>query len=204
MRGRQLSLLAGIITAIAQTAWAQNTPTKVGIINIQGAIVNTKDGQKAIKELEARFAPKKQEIEKKQEKIRELQAQLQKGSSVLSEEQKRKLMNEIDQHTKEYNRNVEDASQELEQEQGKIFQELSQKMMAVIDKHAKEKGFAVILDVSSQQTPVLYAANEVDITRDIIELYDKQSAAASAPAPATKPAPPQASPKPATPAPKKQ
>jgi len=57
----------------------------------------------------------------------------------------------------------------------------------------------VILDTSSQQTPVIYAANQIDVTQDIIHLYDQaypvKASATSAPAP--KPAP---KPAPATPA----
>jgi len=57
--------------------------------------------------------------------------------------------------------------------------------VAVLEKYGKENGYAVILDVSSPQTPVMYAANGTDITQDIIALYDKNStstAASSAPA----------------------
>ena len=44
-------------------------PTKVAIIHIQNAILQTKDGQKAASELQAKFAPKKAELEKKQADI---------------------------------------------------------------------------------------------------------------------------------------
>lgn len=166
----------------AQFLGIAGAQSKVGIININAAIANTKDGQKALQALEVNFAPRKKELEKKQETIKSMQAQLQKAT-VLSEEQKRKLMGDIDVQTKSYNRDLEDASQELEQEQQKIFQELGGKMMSVIDKYSKDKGYTLILDVSSQQTPVLYAANEVDITKDIIESYDKAAPAAGAATP---------------------
>ena len=185
----RLQWLATIMIAQLIGAGSVLAQSKVGIININAAIANTKDGQKSIQELETRFAPRKKDLEKKQQAISALQAQLQKGGTVLGDDQKRKLMADIDTQTKSYNRDLEDASQELEQEQQKIFQELGGKMMSVIDKYAKEKSYTLILDVSSQQTPVLYAANEVDITKDIIEAYDKSSGApAPAPAPA-KPAP---------------
>jgi len=193
-----LPLLATQMVGIA----AAQAPTKIGIISVQQALVATKDGQRAVQELEQQFAPKRKELEKKQQAVQQMQAQLQKGSAVLSEDQRRKLMGDIDQQTKAFNRDQEDYSAELEQAQGRILQELGQKMMAVLDKYAKEKGFAIILDVSNQQTPVLYAANEVDVTKDIIELYDKNAGTA---APAAKPAPAAPAPAaPAAPAPKKK
>jgi outer membrane protein len=49
----------------------------------------------------------------------------------------------------------------------------------------------VVLDVSNPQTPVLWAASAVDITNDIVKLYDQAypgTAAAPAAKPAAKPA----------------
>ena len=188
-----IALAAGVLVQ-AQTAPA---PTKVGIIHIQNAIVSTKDGQKAAADLTAKFAPKKSDLEKKQSNIAQLQDQLRKGSNTMSDDAKEKLMREIDQSTKALNRESEDANAELDQAQNKIMQELGQRIMAVIVKYARDNGYAVILDVSSQQTPVLYAADGIDITQDIIALYDKNAPSATpsastgttqAPAAATKPA----------------
>jgi Skp family chaperone for outer membrane proteins len=47
-------------------ARAQQPPPKVGVISIQGAIVGTKDGQKASQELDTKFVPKKKEFDSRQ------------------------------------------------------------------------------------------------------------------------------------------
>jgi outer membrane protein len=184
-----------------QTSPSATPPTRVGIIAFQNAIVSTKDGQKAAAELTAKFGPKKGELEKKQSAIAQLQEQLRKGTNTMSEEAKQKLMREIDQTTKSLNRETEDAQAELDQEQNRIMQELGQRIQAVMDKYARDNGYAVILDVSSQQTPVLYAASGIDITQDIIAMYDKNAPpAASSPKPAAPP--PAAAAKPAAVPPK--
>jgi len=206
-------LLAFATIAAAQApasnpaANASNPATnKVGVIQIQGAIVNTKDGQKAVADLETRMAPRKRDLEKKQNEIRDLQEKLQKGGNAMAEDAKQDLARTIDQKGKNYKRDVEDAQAEFEQEQRKLLGDLGQKMMRIIDTYAQTNGFSVILDVSNPNTPVLYASNTVDITKEIVDLYDKSAPAPAAPA-APKPAAP-AAPKPAAPAaapaPKKQ
>ncbi|MGH9629181.1 MAG: OmpH family outer membrane protein [Bryobacteraceae bacterium] len=176
-------LLPALMLSIASVAGAQTTaPSKVGIIHIQKAIVESKDGQKAVAELEARAAPKKKEIEQKQAEINALREQLNKMSSVGSEDARQKLMRDIDQSTKEFNRSVEDAQAELDVEQNKIMNEIGGKMLAVLDKYARDNGYAVILDVSGQQSPVLFAANGIDVTQEVVKLYD-QNSASGAPAP---------------------
>jgi len=173
------------------TGVAQTGGTKVGIINIQDAIIRTEEGQKTAKSLQEKYAPRQTALEKQKRELEELQAQLNKGRNTMSEDARNSLIRQIDQKNKALTRDNEDASAEFQQEEGKLINAIGQKMMAVIDKYAKEKGYAIILDISSPQSPVLYAVNTVDITADIVGLYDKGQGggapAASAPGPAAAP-----------------
>lgn len=206
---RQLLAAPPVALLAASLAFGQATPTKVGTINIQSALIGTQEGQKAAKSLDEKSAPKRQALEKKQAEVTALQESLRKQSNTASEEVKAKLMREIDQKTKAFNRDMEDAQAELDQEQQRILQELSGKMMAVIDKYARDNGYAVVLDVSQQNSPVLYFSNTIDVTQEIIKMYDQNNAvsggvttsggAASPP----KPTPAAPSPADAKPAPKK-
>jgi len=188
--------LPAVLAGASLTISAQ--PSKIAVINLQQAIISTKDGQKAAKDLEAKFMPKRQEIEKRQAEIAALQNQLRASSNTASEDAKNKLMRDIDAKQKSLQRDGEDASAELDQEQQKLFQEVGGKLMAVLDKFASDNGYALVIDVSAQSSPVLYASQAVEITRQVIDLYDK-NAPAMAPAPPTAGAP--ASAKPTTSAP---
>jgi outer membrane protein len=185
-------------------SYTVSTANKVGIIHIQKAIVETKDGQKAAADLQAKFEPKRKELEGLKQQIDGLQAQLRNGSNTMSDEAKSKLIRNIDENTKSLNRKQEDAQAELDQEQQRILNDLGGKLMVVIQKYAQDHGYTLILDVSNPQGPVLYAANGIDITKDIIDLYDKnapskptastpaaskQADAPASSAPAKKPAP---------------
>ncbi len=176
-------------------------PSKIGVIDIQTAIIQTKDGQKAAADLKTKFTPKQAELEKKQQEIAALQDQIRKGQNTMSEENRQKIAREIDQKTTSLKRDTEDANADLEQEQQRIMGELGGKVVSVLNKFASENGYALILDVSGQQTPVMFASNTIEVTRDIIALYDKTASFA---APSTsKPlmTPPPAAPKPTTPKP---
>lgn len=202
MKHRILALPCVALFWAASLAAAQ-TPTKVGVIQIQTALVSTKDGQKAVQELESRMAPKQREMERKRTELQELQDKLQKGGNAMAQAAKDDLARTIDQKTKSYNRDMEDARAELETEQRKLLEELSGKMQVTIDKFALANGYAVILDVSNQNGNVLYVASGVDITKDIIDLYDKTNPTApGSSTPTTKPA--AAAPKPPAPAPVKK
>jgi outer membrane protein len=163
------------LLCLAFGAYAQQAPAKVGVISVQGAIVGTKDGQKASQELDAKFSPKKKEFDTRQSEIAQMQDQYNKGGSVMSEDKRNQLARDIDEKKKRLERDMQDAQEELQGEQQRLLQSLGQRMMAVIEKYAKDNNFTMILDVSSPNTPVLYASSGIDITQDIISLYDKSS-----------------------------
>lgn len=194
------------VLAYGQTA---ATPTKVGTIHIQNAIAQTKDGQKARTDLEAKFGPRQKEVDQKQQELQQMETQYRNTGNTMSEDARQKLMRDIDLRRKQLQRDMDDAQAELQQDQDRILQELGAKMMSVIDRYAADRGFALILDVSTQPSPVLFASNTIDITSDVVALYDKAQtgapaagpAASSAVAPPRPPAPRAPAPKPAAPKP---
>ena len=197
-------MLPALALVGAMPSPAQNNG-KVAVINVQSAIISTKDGQKAAADIQARFNPKKAEFEKRQNDIGQLQDQLNRGQNTLSEQARQDLARQIDQKTKSLKYDTEDAEAELNQEEQKITGELFNRIRAVVDKYAKDNGYVLVLDDSGQQQTLVYASSAIDITRDIIEIYDKNSpgpvssgAAQPARAPAGLPA--AAAPKPAGPA----
>jgi len=190
------------VLALAVTLTAQAQQGKFAIINIQGAIISTKDGQKAAAELQQKMAPKKKELEQKQNDINAMQDQLNKGQNTLSDTAKNDLYKNIESKKKSLQREMEDAQADLEADQQKLLSQLGQKILAVIERYSRDNGFTMVIDVGSQNTPVIYASPSIDITKEIIELYDKSTASTSAPAPAPttsapKPAATPAAPKPA-------
>jgi outer membrane protein len=195
-------VFAGLVLALGAGVNAQTPatpPGKVAIIYFQGAIVGSKDGQKASAELESKAGPKKKELELKQGEVNALQDQFNKGQNTLSEAAKNELYRNIEAKKKSLQRDYDDTKEEFDAEQQKLIQQIAQKMTAVIERYSRDHGYYLVVDVSSPQSPVLYASPTVDITKDIIELYDQAAPAMSNPTPA-KPTSSQPSAKPATPA----
>ncbi len=193
---KNAAVLTALIVGLAVSSFAQaptapaatTTPTRIGIVNMMQAIQQSKEGQKAIDALTTKMAPKRDAIEKMQADIQSKRDQLSKGAATLSADAKTKLNNDIDSLTKTANRNIEDFQAEANDEENKITQELGAKMLDIATAYVSGNGYAVLLDVSNQNTPVLWAASGVDITNQVIALYDaKYPVAATSAAPAAAP-----------------
>lgn len=183
----------------AQGGGSAPAAMRVGVINIQAAIAGTAEGKQAAAELQSQFAPRTTELQNMQKQGQDIQQRLQNGQSTLSDEEKNRLQRQLDQLSRGLQRKQQEFQEDTQDAQQDVVNRIGRKMIEVLDKYSKENNYSVILDESSQQTPVIYAANQVDVTQDIIRLYDQaypvkggatsSSAAPTTPRPAPRPAP---------------
>lgn len=173
------TVLAGLATLLAAPAlWAQAgsatsaAPSKIAVINLQVAIVSTAEGKQASQELEAQFAPRKTELQNLQKQIEDIQRRAQAGTNTLSNDEKANLQQQYATLSRRYQRESQDLTDDGNDAQQSAVNKIGQKMMNVLDKFAKSNGYSVVIDESAQNTPVVYAADQVDITQQIVKLYD--------------------------------
>ena len=190
--------LAAVCLIGTGAAWAQSAPAAgaagasklVGIINLRGAIGSTAEGKQASAELQSQFAPRSAEIDNLTKQINDLQQKLQANQGKLSQEEEARLTAEGQKLTQRLDRRRTDFQEDAGAAQQEVLERIGRKMVDVLDKYARENGFSVVLDTSGQNSPILYASNQIDVTQEIVRLYDQAypvKAGAGAP-PTAKPA----------------
>jgi outer membrane protein len=147
-------------------------PTKVAIINIQAAIANTNEGQRDLDALQKKFEPKQMELKSLNDEVDGLKKKLAAQEGKVNDDEKNKQAQTIAAKEKTLQRDLEDAQNDYQSQSNEIAQRIGTKLMQSLDSYAKQNGFAVVLDVSSQSSSVLWAATSVDITKPVIEAYN--------------------------------
>jgi Skp family chaperone for outer membrane proteins len=164
-------------TSAPRKATQSPAPIKIGVVQVAQALAATNDGKKAIAAMNAEFDSRKEDLARRKSAIADLQLRLNIASN-LSAAERDDLTRRIDQQTREQNRLVEDMQAQVGQEEQKIFEKLGEKLIQVVRQYAPANGFTLVVNARS---PLIYFENTVDITKDVVALYDK-----TAPAPATK------------------
>jgi len=182
------------------------TGTKVGAINIEGAIFGSNEGRRDVETLQKKFEPKNTELKNQNDELEGLKKQLSTQQDKLNEEALANLKKQIETKQKTFDRSVQDAQEEFGNGQQEIAQRILQKMAPMIVKYAQENGFGMIIDTSKPwpQSPVLLAGESVDITKPVVDAYNAQSgvpapAAGTGAAKPAAPRPTSTTPKPAAP-----
>jgi outer membrane protein len=146
---------------------------KVGVIDVQVAITSTSEGKQAAAELQSQFAPRQTELTNMQKQMEDIQTRMRTGQTTLSDDEKARLAREGDQLQRSYQRKSQDAQDDFNEAQREIVDRIGRKMIDVLSKYSRDNGYSVILDRSGQSSPVIFAANSIDVTQEIIRLYDQ-------------------------------
>jgi outer membrane protein len=158
---------------------------RVAILNVRQAIISSAEGKQASAELQSQFAARQSELENLRKQLQDLQSRLQ-TDRVLSDQERTRLSREFGQLQRLFQRRQEDFQEDLNLAENEVVERIGSKMMEVIDRYARENNLAVVLDVSGQGG-VVYADPSVDITQDIIRLYDQAHPVSATPRPAQQP-----------------
>lgn len=188
---------AALASAQATAAPGSAATGKVGVISIRQAIASTAEGKQAGAELQSQFAPRQNELETLNKQIADLRQRLDAGGAKLSQEETARLTRQGEIYTRQLQRKQDEYQEDVNAAQGEVFDRIGRKMVDVLDRYARENGYVVILDSSAQNNPILFASTNIDVTQDIVRLYDqaypvKPGAAPARPAATPKPTPPPA------------
>lgn len=187
----------------AALSWAQASAPgagKIGVINMQAAIGNTGEGKKAFGELEKKYEPRKQELQRQQQEIQALTDQLQKQGNTLSDDEQRRLSRELEEKKKLFNRATEDADSDYRGEYQEVIGRIGQKMVALVREYAQQNGYSLVLEAGPQM-PIYYVSPQVDLTEETIKRYDAAHPVESGSGPAPASPAPRSPRSPATPKP---
>lgn len=159
----------------------QAIEAKVALIAFEQAVFSTNEGQVAVQTVQKKYEPKKSQIDQLSNEIDTLRKQAQGAPASTTEEERARRQRDIDAKEKQLNRDAEDAQNAYNADLQEAYGKVAQKFSSVMKSYCQQNGFTLLLDVSSQTSPVMWAVQQTDITQAAIDAYNKQSGVAAPP-----------------------
>jgi len=141
---------------------------KIGVINPQKIMDNTKKGLAIQDKLEKFQKQKQQQLQTMQEEIKKLEKDL--LSPALNNEAREKKNIEAQEKQKAFKRFYEDAQNEFQRESQKELMTLEKDLMPLVDNLGRQKGFTIIFDIT--RPGIVYFYQTIDITDEVIKMVD--------------------------------
>jgi outer membrane protein len=173
----------------AADAAAPSGPSKIAVVAFQVAVAQTNEGQRNFADLQKKYDPKRQQLKSQSDEIDTLTKQLQAQGTNLSDSERAARAGAIDTKKKQLDREFQDTQSDFQQEMQQVYNNLASKVYDVMQSYAEKEGFTLVLDVSQQQSPVLFATETTNITKQVIDAYNTKSGVPAPPPSATTTAP---------------
>ncbi|HEY6722831.1 MAG TPA: OmpH family outer membrane protein [Polyangiaceae bacterium] len=189
----------GSVVAVCLALGSVSTPvaaessTKVAVVDTQRAIMETEDGLRMQATLKKLFDSRQRELDKKQVDLQKERDDIEKQRGVLSQEALTKRVEKWQREMMQLQTVFVEYNKEMQKKQNELTQPIFQRAMGLIRRLATQKGLDLIVD--KQAVP--YVRSDLDLTDQLITLYNSGAtpgAEGAAPAPAA------AAPAPAAPA----
>jgi Skp family chaperone for outer membrane proteins len=181
----------------------QAIPAKIALVAFEQAVFATNEGQKAVQDIQAKYKPKKDQIDTVSHEVDSLKKQLQGAPATLTDADRAAKMKEIDAKEKRLNHDAEDAQTAYNTDLQEAYGKVAAKVSVALKKYVSDNGYTLLLDVSSQQSNVMWANQSTDVTQAVVTAYNTSSGvAAPVPSAPSASAPGAAHPRPSTTAPK--
>lgn len=163
------SFLVGFLL-FAQTSPSYGKDLRVGFVDIQKAVSNTKEWKKEFISFKTTFKREQESISKKEDQLKKKILDLNKQSMILNAELKKKKEEDVLKKKREFERYVQDKNEEFAKKEKEITNKILKKMIEVIKKIGKEKKFTMVLE----KKVGIYFDRSIDLTNLATATYDKK------------------------------
>ena len=155
---RACAALAFLLAATAQAA-----ELRIGFIDAERINRESAPAEAATKRLEKEFAPRAQELQRREAQIKALQAQLEKDAMTMGESDRRTREQELSRQTLDFQRLQRSYTEDLNLRRNQELQTLFERANRVIKQIAEAEKFDLILQEAVYRSPRL------DITERVLK-----------------------------------
>jgi outer membrane protein len=175
--GLALAALVALVAPVAGLAQDGN----IGIVDAGRVFQESQVGLDLLEHLKQLREQKQAEGAAMQTEAKELQDRITQSRLALSPEKLEELQKELEEKVIELQRFDDDARREIDKASNEAMGAFNEQIMPVISEIGKQRGFTVIFN--KFEAGLLFADEQVDITDEVIALFDQQNAPAPGEAP---------------------
>lgn len=173
-RIRVISLIGAMALWLAMVSSALSDEIfKVGVMNQQVVIEQSKAGKRAMEELKAYSMTRQKIINADDQELKDLQQAIQDGK--LTDSAKQEKQGQFQAKLEAYQRRLADFNREIQQKQREMVVEYSKKVQAAAQTVGEKNGCVAVIDKGSEAAIkiVLYHQPALDLTDQVVKEFDR-------------------------------
>jgi outer membrane protein len=170
-------LVSIAMTAMAVPMFAQSTPARIAVVDVQRVLATSTAGKQAYEKLKKLQEDRIAKAQKLDEEIKALDNDINTKKLSLSEDKLTDMAKQLADKRITMQRYAQDADREVGEARDRTLADLETKIKPVIDSIGKEMGLAAIFN--KFESGLVYASEAIDITDSVIKRFDGATPAAA-------------------------
>jgi len=154
---------AALLLAFAAVVAAEAADTKIGYVDVERIRRESAPAERASKQLEKEFAPRAQELQRREALIKTLQGQLEKDAMTMGESERRSKEQELSRMSVDFQRLQREYREDLNLRRNQELATLFERADRVIKQIADAEKFDLILQEAVFRSP------RIDITDRVLK-----------------------------------
>lgn len=155
------------------TTGAAAAEIKLGVVDLQRALNESKAGRRAKEQFKVEFERLQESLKSEKDDLDRLKNELEKKSLVLKEDQRQSLADEFERKRRGLRRKLEDSDADLRKKDSELTGKILRRLAVVIQEIGARDAYTVILENSASS--VLYGAESIDLTAEVIKTFDAKN-----------------------------
>ncbi len=168
---RVLLLVLGLLLLTPVVSYSQ--ANKIGVIDLQMVIANSKAGKAAKSAFEAEFKQKQQIIESKNAQLEALKNEFIQSGPVMNETTRKQKAEQIDRLDKDLQRSRADFRDELQKRDYELLEKILKDLDGILQSIGASDGYTIIIEKT--EGGVIFSLPSIDITQKVIQAYDAKN-----------------------------
>ncbi len=181
MKRNRLSAIFLAVAAFFMVTASSAEGTKVGAVDLQGALLQTSDGMSAQATMKRYMDRSQSDLDRRQKSLKSEEESLRRQMQFLSRAAFQKRYEHYQQRMVKAQTKYIEYNKRLQKKQAEFMQPMMKKMFGVVRRAATRRGFDIVID--RQAAP--YVRADLDLTDLVVQMYNGGGGGdADAPAPA--------------------
>jgi len=152
-----------VVLAAFVAMGAEAADMKIGFVDVERISRESAPAERASKQLEKEFAPRRQELQRREARIKELQGQLEREAMTMTESDRRAKEQELARTNVEFQRMQREFREDLTIRRNQEIQGLMERANRVIRKIAEAGKFDLVIQDAVYRDP------RIDITDQVLK-----------------------------------
>ncbi len=160
-------LVAGLL--VPGAAFAQEGG--VGYVDIQRAIREVDDGQRAMQQLTAQLEERQQTLDRTETELRDLTSSLESEIEGMEESARAQALQDYQQRVAQYQEMYTSNQRALLEMEAEATSEIVERMVRIVATIAEEQGLSMVFE--KQRSALVWANTSLDLTDELIRRYEE-------------------------------